>query len=35
MHGLPADDLWRNRDFVRFWTGETVSLVGSQVTAFA
>ena len=35
MPGLPADDLWRNRDFVRFWTGETISLVGSQVTAFA
>ena len=35
MPGLPADDLWRNREFVRFWTGETISLVGSQVTAFA
>jgi MFS family permease len=35
MPGFPADDLWHNRDFVRFWTGETISLVGSQVTAFA
>jgi MFS family permease len=32
---LPADDLWHNRDFVRIWTGETISLLGSQVTAFA
>lgn len=35
MRGLPANDLWRNRDFVRFWAGETVSLVGSQITALA
>jgi MFS family permease len=35
MRRLPADDLWRNRDFVRFWAGESVSLVGSQVTALA
>jgi MFS family permease len=35
MRRLPADDLWRNRDFVRFWTGETVSLVGTQITALA
>jgi len=35
MPRLPADDLWRNRDFVRFWTGESVSLLGSQITALA
>lgn len=33
--GLPADDLWRDRDFVQFWAGESVSLVGSQITALA
>jgi MFS family permease len=33
--GLKSDDLWRDRDFVRFWAGESVSLVGSQVTALA
>lgn len=27
--------VWRNRDFVKLWTGETVSLVGSQVTDLA
>ena len=27
--------LWRNRDFLRFWFGESVSLVGSQVTSLA
>ncbi|MCU7820796.1 MFS transporter [Kitasatospora sp. DSM 101779] len=27
--------LWHNRDFVRFWLGETVSLLGTQVTALA
>lgn len=27
--------LWRNQDFLKFWTGETVSAFGSQVTAFA
>ena len=35
MRGLPAADLWRDRDFVRFWAGESVSLVGSQITALA
>lgn len=27
--------LWRNRDFLRLWAGETVSLVGSQITTLA
>ncbi|WP_042435509.1 MFS transporter [Streptacidiphilus anmyonensis] len=27
--------LWRNGDFVRFWLGETVSLLGTQVTNLA
>jgi MFS family permease len=27
--------LWRNTDFVKFWTGETVSLFGTQVTYLA
>ena len=30
----PADP-WRDPDFVRFWAGESISLVGSQVTALA
>jgi len=33
----PAEvtSLWRNRDFVVFWAGETLSLLGTQVTALA
>jgi MFS family permease len=35
----PAADeyhsLWHNRDFVRFWFGETLSLLGTQVTNLA
>lgn len=27
--------LWRNTDFLRFWFGETLSLLGSQVTTLA
>ena len=27
--------LWRNRDFVRLWIGETVSLIGSEVSELA
>jgi predicted MFS family arabinose efflux permease len=27
--------LWRHRDFLKLWTGQTVSLVGSQVTLLA
>ncbi|WP_371498085.1 MFS transporter [Kitasatospora sp. NBC_00374] len=27
--------LWHNRDFLRFWLGETVSLLGTQITNLA
>jgi len=27
--------LWRHRDFLKYWAGETVSLFGTQVTALA
>jgi MFS family permease len=27
--------LWRHSDFLKFWAGETISLVGSQITIFA
>ncbi|GGP09410.1 MFS transporter [Nonomuraea glycinis] len=27
--------LWRNRDFLKLWSGESLSLVGSQVTVLA
>ncbi len=29
------ESLWRNRDFLTFWLGETVSLLGTQVTNLA
>jgi MFS family permease len=35
---LPATaprSLWRNGDFLKFWSGETLSLVGTQVTNLA
>ncbi|MGW6915303.1 MFS transporter [Kitasatospora sp. NPDC054939] len=31
----PAPSLWHNGDFLRFWFGETVSLLGTQVTTLA
>ncbi|MEU6231528.1 MFS transporter [Kitasatospora sp. NPDC047058] len=31
----PAESLWHNRDFLAFWFGETVSLLGTQVTNLA
>jgi len=31
----PPTSVWRDRDFVRYWTGQTVSQVGSQVTELA
>lgn len=31
----PGRTLWRNRDFLMFWFGETVSLYGTQVTTLA
>jgi hypothetical protein len=33
--GRRVDGLWRNHDFLKLWSGETVSLVGSQVTDLA
>ncbi|WP_184791396.1 MFS transporter [Phytomonospora endophytica] len=32
---LPPRNLWRNGDFLRFWFGETLSLMGTQVTNLA
>jgi MFS family permease len=31
----PRDGALRNPEFLKFWTGETVSLIGSEVTRFA
>ncbi|MDQ1740067.1 MAG: hypothetical protein QOE53_1719 [Pseudonocardiales bacterium] len=31
----PGQRLWRNRDFLLFWFGETISLYGTQVTSLA
>ncbi|MFF5208001.1 MFS transporter [Streptosporangium sp. NPDC000396] len=33
--GPAAESLWRNGDFLRFWLGESVSLLGTQVTNLA
>ncbi|WP_310723151.1 MFS transporter [Streptomyces sp. N2A] len=33
--GKPPGTLWRNGDFLTFWLGETVSLLGTQVTTLA
>ncbi|MEZ0112507.1 MFS family permease [Catenulispora sp. EB89] len=32
----PAESgsVWRNHDFVKLWTGETISLIGTQITQF-
>jgi hypothetical protein len=27
--------VWRDKDFVRLWTGQSISTVGSQVTTLA
>ncbi|HEX8099708.1 MAG TPA: MFS transporter, partial [Actinomycetota bacterium] len=33
---LPREhSLWRHSDFVRLWSGETISLIGTQVTLLA
>lgn len=32
---VPPRTLWRNGDFLKFWSGETLSLVGTQVTNLA
>jgi MFS family permease len=29
------DGLWKNADLLKFWTGETISLFGSQITVLA
>lgn len=31
----PSRGLWRHRDFLLLWTGQTVSLIGSEVTLLA
>jgi len=31
----PPASLWRNHDFLKFWLGETLSLLGTQVTNLA
>lgn len=31
----PVRSLWHNRDFLKFWTGETISLFGSHITLLA
>ncbi|REK89475.1 MFS transporter [Streptomyces inhibens] len=33
--GKPPRTLWHNGDFLKFWVGETVSLLGTQVTTLA
>lgn len=35
MRLLLPHGLWHHQDFLKFWTGETISAFGSQVTAFA
>ena len=30
----PRTPLWRNRDYVALWTGETISDIGSQMSFF-
>src|SRR3954469_10263837 len=30
-----AETLWQNRDFLKLWVGESISLVGSQITILA
>lgn len=32
---MKAQSLWRNGNFVRFWFGETLSLLGTQITTLA
>src|SRR4026209_2929476 len=31
----PRGGLWRHRDFLRLWTGETISQFGSQISQLA
>lgn len=34
-NGAAAPNLWRNRDFVKFWSAHTISAIGSKVTFLA
>lgn len=31
---MAAESIWTDRDFVKLWAGETVSLIGTQITQF-
>jgi MFS family permease len=35
LRGLRPSPVWRQRQFVRFWVGESISMIGSSVTDFA
>src|SRR3954454_13553879 len=35
VDGPTPPSLWHHRDFMKFWTGESLSLLGAQVTALA
>ncbi len=35
MRFFSPQGLWRHKDFLKFWTGETINSIGSTVTAFA
>ena len=35
MKGVFARGLWTNADFTRLWTGQSISMVGSQMTLLA
>ena len=31
----PRTSLWHNRDYLKFWTGQTISVFGSAITGLA
>ncbi|RSS78583.1 MFS transporter [Streptomyces sp. WAC06614] len=35
LNATPRPGLWRNHDFLRLWSGETVAQIGAQVTQLA
>ncbi|WP_128896069.1 MFS transporter [Longirhabdus pacifica] len=35
MKKVNVNGLWKNADFMKFWTGETLSMFGTQLTAIA
>ncbi len=35
MNFFSPQGLWHHKDFLKFWAGETINSIGSQVTAFA